>query len=209
MGSHLGLTRMYGRAPRGQRPVGTAPRNRGANRTLIAALTRDGPGPGLLLEGPLTGAAFTAYLTGCLAPTLRPGQIVVVDNVRPHRDDRARQAIEARGAELWFLPTYSPDLNPIEEGFSKLKGILRDLAPRTPDEHRAALWTALEALTAEDAAGWIAHAGYGRRRPRPHPTRAHRRRASRLHPPLRSHRPPPPPPSSTAGVRIRVILRPG
>ena len=158
-GSHLGFTPTYSRAPRGQRARGCAPRNRGRNRTLITALTLDGIGPGLLLEGALDGAAFDAYVTHLLAPTLRPGQIVVVDNLQAHHRDRAQAAIEARGAEVWFLPSYSPDLTPIEAAFAKLKPLLRRAAARTHEALAAAIWAALAAITPEDAAGWFTHCG--------------------------------------------------
>ncbi len=170
-GSHLGLTPRFSRAPRGQRAHGSAPRNRGTNRTLITALTLAGTGPGLILEGALDGAAFDAYITGLLAPTLQPGQIVVVDNLRAHHRERARAAIEARGAELWFLPSYSPDLNPIEEAFSKVKTLLRRAAARTHEALVAAIWAALAAITPRDAAGWFTHCGYAPRPPRRHPAR--------------------------------------
>jgi transposase len=174
-GSHLGFTPTYSRAPRGQRARGCAPRNRGKNRTLITALTLDGMGPGLLLEGALDGAAFEAYITHLLAPTLRPGQIVVVDNLKAHHRERAQAAIEARGAELWFLPSYSPDLTPIEEAFAKLKHLLRQAGARTHEALATAIWAALAAITPEDAAGWFSHCGYPPERSR----RARRRHASR------------------------------
>ena len=178
VGSHLGMTRRYSRAPRGERAYGTAPSSRGKNRTLITALTLAGIGPGLLLDEAIDRNAFDAYIIHRLAPTLLPGQIVIVDNLRVHYSDRAREAIERRGAQIWYLPPYSPDLNPIEEAFSKVKTFLRAAEPRTLDEHSAAIWAALRAITPQDAAGWFAHAGYGTRRPkRPH--RAPRRRRPR------------------------------
>ncbi len=159
-GSNLGMTPTYSRAPRGQRAVGSAPRNRGINRTLVTSLSLDGAGRGLLLEGALNGAAFDAYVSHVLAPTLRPGQIVVLDNLSAHHGERARAAIEARGAELWFLPAYSPDCNPIEEAFSKLKELLRRAEARTHEALAEAIWAGLRAITAQDARGWIDHAGY-------------------------------------------------
>jgi transposase len=159
-GSHLGMTRRYSRAPRGQRAYGTAPGSRGKNRTLIAALTLAGIGPGLLLDEAIDRETFDGYVIHRLVPTLTPGQIVVVDNLMVHYSDRARAAIEACGAQLWYLPAYSPDLNPIEEAFSKVKTFLRSAAPRTTDEHSTAMWAALRAITPQDAAGWFAHAGY-------------------------------------------------
>ena len=159
-GSHRGLTPRYSRAPRGQRARGAAPRNRGVNRTLVAALTLAGPGPGLLFDGAMTGDRFAAYVRHVLAPTLKSGQIVVVDNLSAHHHEGARAAIEARGAELWFLPPYSPDLNPIEEGFSKLKAHLRRVEARTDEALTAALWEGFDAITPKNARGWVRHAGY-------------------------------------------------
>ena len=180
-GSHLGLTPTYGRAPRGERARGSAPRNRGKDRTLITALTLAGPGPGLLLEGALDRAAFDAYVTHLLAPTLRPGQVVVVDNLRAHHSERARAAIEARGASLRFLPAYSPDLTPIEEAFAELKHLLRRAAARTHEALVAAIWAALAAIVPQDAAGWFTHCGYPPR-PRRSPRRRHRRTPPRPRP---------------------------
>ena len=167
-GSDLGMTRTHSRAPRGQRAYGDVPGRRGRNRTLITALTVDGFGPGLLLDEPIDRPAFDGYIIHRLAPTLQPDQIVVVDNLKVHYSRRAEAAIEARGARLWYLPAYSPDLTPIEEAFSKVKAALRTSAPRTLEAHSAAVWAALRTVTPQDAAGWIAHAGYGpRQRPKP------------------------------------------
>ena len=159
-GSHIALTPTHARAPRGQRAVGVVPRNRGRVTTTVAALTPDGMGPALLLEGGIDGAAFEAYVAHQLAPTLQPGQIVAMDNLRAHQGERVRAAIAARGAELWFLPAYSPDLNPIEEAFSKLKALLRRAAARTREVLADALRAALQAITPHDARGWYAHCGY-------------------------------------------------
>lgn len=166
-GSHLGMTRRHSRAPRGQRAYGTAPNSRGKNRTLITSLTLAGFGPGLLLDEALTYDTFEGYVMHRLAPTLKPNQIVVADNLKVHYSPRARAAIEATGAHLWFLPPYSPDLNPIEEAFSKVKTFLRTAEPRTLEAHSTAIWAALRTITPQDAAGWFAHAGYGKRRRRP------------------------------------------
>jgi transposase len=159
-GSNLGLTRTHSRAPRGQRAYGDVPQRRGPNRTLITALTLDGFGPGLLLDEAIDRTTFDGYIVHRLAPTLKPGQIVVVDNLKVHYSDRARAAIEAQGAHLWYLPPYSPDLNPIEEAFSKVKTFLRTAAPRTLAEHSTAIWAALRTISPQDATGWFAHAGY-------------------------------------------------
>lgn len=176
-GSHLGLTRRHSRAPRGQRAYGTAPGSRGKNRTLITSLTLAGFGPGLLLDEAITYGTFEGYVIHQLAPTLKPGQIVVADNLTVHRSERARAAIEATGAQLWFLPPYSPDLNPIEEAFSKVKTFLRTAEPRTLEDHSTAIWAALRTITPHDAAGWFAHAGYGTRRRRPKKRSARRRQS--------------------------------
>jgi transposase len=173
-GSDLSLTRTHSRAPRGQRAYGDVPGRRGPNRTLITALTVAGVGPGLLLDEAIDRTTFDGYIIHRLAPTLEPDQIVVVDNLKVHYSDRAREAIEARGAQLWYLPAYSPDLTPIEEAFSKLKAALRTSGPRTVEAHSTAIWAALRTVTPQDAAGWIAHAGYGPRRRRP--TRSPRQR---------------------------------
>jgi transposase len=160
IGSHLGLTRLYARAPRGERAVGSAPRNRGRTRTAISSVALDGMGPGLLVEGGVSTAGFEAYVEHILAPTLEPGQIVVMDNLQQHQGARTRELIEARGAELWFLPGYSPDLNPIEEAFSKLKALLRQAAARTHEALAAAIWAGLKAITSSDARGYFTHCGY-------------------------------------------------
>jgi transposase len=159
-GSHLGLTRLYARAPRGERAVGRAPRNRGRTRTAVAALTLGGMGPGLLVEGGISTAGFEAYVERILAPALVPGQVVVLDNLQQHRGGRTRELIEARGAELWFLPAYSPDLNPIEEAFSKVKALLRAAAARAHETLAGAIWAALAAISPADARGYFDHAGY-------------------------------------------------
>jgi transposase len=179
-GSDLSLTRTHSRAPRGQRAYGDVPQRRGRNRTLITALTVDGFGPGLLFDEPIDRTTFDGYVIHRLAPTLKPDQIVVVDNLKVHYSDRATAAIEARGAHLWYLPAYSPDLTPIEEAFSKVKTVLRTSAPRTVEAHSTAIWAALRTITPQDAAGWIAHAGYGPRRRRP--SRSPRRRPTPIVP---------------------------
>ena len=173
-GSDLGMTRPYSRAPRGQRAYGDVPGRRGQNRTLITALTIDGFGPGLLLDEAIDRVTFDGYVIHLLAPTLKSDQIVVVDNLKVHDSDRAKAAIEGRGAQLWYLPTYSPDLTPIEEAFSKVKTALRTSGPRTVEAHSTAIWAALRTITPQDAAGWIAHAGYGSP---PRPQRSARQRS--------------------------------
>lgn len=134
---------------------------RGENKTVLAALSLAGVGPTLRFDGPMTTDRFEGYIRHRLAPTLRPGQVVVADNLQAHHSDRARAAIEATGASFWHLPSYSPDLNPIEEAFSKLKAALRRAKARTDDALRSATWAALAAITPADCAGWFAHCRYG------------------------------------------------
>jgi transposase len=181
-GSTTGMTRTHARAPRGERAHASAPRNHETNRTTIASLTQDGMGPALILDEAMTTRGFEAYVQQVLAPTLQPGQIVGLDNLRQHKSDRVRALIEQRGASIWFLPSYSPDCNPIEEAFSKVKTLLRSAAARTHEALVAAIWAALAAITPADAQGYFAHAGYGRtnrcQRPRIRPTGIQRRRAA-------------------------------
>jgi transposase len=131
--THTALTRRRARAPRGHRAVGPVPRNHGTNVTLLAALTPEGIGPALPLTGGVTGAAFAAYAARLLAPSLRPGQVVILDNLSAHKHEQARTAIEAVGARLLFLPAYSPDFHPIELAFSKIKSTC---APPPPAHQR-------------------------------------------------------------------------
>jgi len=117
-GSQINMTPLYAYAPRGERAIGKVPRNYGANLTLIASLSLSGMGEALMLDGSADAAAFEAYVEQILAPNLRPGQIVILDNLSIHQGPQVKQAIEARGCQLLFLPSYSPDLSPIEEALS-------------------------------------------------------------------------------------------
>jgi transposase len=162
-GSHLGYTPTHAWAPRGQRAYASAPANRGENKTVVAALTLDGVGPRLRFAGAMTTARFAGYVRFCLAPTLRPGQVVIADNLKAHHHPTIRAAIEARGARFLPLPAYSPDFNPIEEAFSKVKQFLRRRQARTDDDLRAATWDAFATITPTDAAGWFTHCGYPQR----------------------------------------------
>jgi transposase len=159
-GSHLGYTPTHAWAPRGQRAHAAAPVNRGENQTVIAAVTLDGVRAVMRFDGSMTGARFVGYVRHVLAPTLRPGQVVIADNLRAHHADGARAAIEARGARLRFLPPYSPDFNPIEHAFSEVKQALRRAAARSDEALRAATWAAFATVTTTDIAGWFAHRGY-------------------------------------------------
>jgi transposase len=158
--THTALTRRRARAPRGERAVGRVPRNHGPNVTLLAALTPGGVGPALAIAGAVDGAAFARYAEQVLAPTLRPGQIVVLDNLSAHKSVDARTAVEAAGARLLFLPAYSPDFNPIELAFAKVKEHLRAAAARTPDGLQAATTSAIDVISSADARGFYAHCGF-------------------------------------------------
>jgi transposase len=154
------LTRLYGWAPHDQRATGSVPRNHGKNTTLVAALTPDGLQVPWMIEGAMDTATFEWYIQEQLAPTLQPGQVVVLDNLSVHKAESIRQAVEARSCQLLFLPPYSPDFTPIEQAFSKIKAILRGLGARTREELWEAVRVAVEAITRADAVAWFAHAGY-------------------------------------------------
>jgi transposase len=151
---------LYGWAPHDHRATGSVPRNHGKNTTLVAALTPDGLHVPWMIEGAMDTPTFEWYITEQLAPTLRPGQIVVLDNLSVHKAARIRQAIEARRCQLLFLPSYSPDFTPIEQAFSKMKAVLRRLGARTKETLWEAMRVAVEAITPDDAIAWFAHAGY-------------------------------------------------
>ncbi len=161
-GVHTSMTRLRARAPRGERAYGSVPRNRGKNTALLASMTLAGAmGECMTVEGSTKAFVFEAYVERFLAPSLRPGQIVVMDNLGAHKTDRVRELIEGRGCELWFLPAYSPDLNPIEGAFSKVKARLRKASARTREALVEAMGEALSSVTPRDAEGWFAHCGYG------------------------------------------------
>jgi transposase len=159
-GVHTSLAPIYGYAPKGERLGLSVPRNRGKNTTLLCSMTIEGMGPSLAVEGATTAGVFGAYVEKVLVPGLRAGQIVVMDNLGAHRPKRVRKLIEGRGCELLYLPAYSPDLNPIEEAFSKLKHLLRKAAARGKEALVEAMGAALSAITAADARGFFEHAGY-------------------------------------------------
>jgi transposase len=162
-GTHTSMTRLRARAPKGERAYGSVPRNRGKNTTLIASMTlRGAMGEAMAVEGSTKAFVFEAYVEHfLLAPTLQEGQVVVMDNLWAHKTDRVKELIEERGCQLWFLAAYSPDLNPIEEAFSKIKAHLRKAAARTREALVEAMGQALSAVTSRDVAGWIAHCSYG------------------------------------------------
>jgi len=167
MGTNTSLSPTYAWAPRGRRAHAKVPRNRGKNTTLLASMTSEGMGPCLAIVGSTTRGVFEAYVERVLSPVLRPGQVVVMDNLTAHKGGRIRELIEARGCELLYLPPYSPDFNPIEEAFSKVKGFLRKAGAHTREALVEALGAALDAVTIGDACGFFEHCGYRLRPARP------------------------------------------
>ena len=159
-GTHIALTPLYARAPKGQRAVGKVPRNTGINTTLLASLSLDGMGEALILEGAADGLAFETSIEQVLVPSLRSGQMVVMDNLSIHQGKRVRLAIEAKGCQLLFLPAYSPDFSPIEQAFSKLKAALRRIGARSHEALFEAIAQAMKTITDADARGWFKHCGY-------------------------------------------------
>jgi transposase len=162
MGTTTSLAPLYAWAPKGERARCEMPRNRGKNTTLLASMTAEGMGSCLAVVGSTTKAVFEAYLERVLAPTLRPGQVVVMDNLTSHKGEKVRELIEGRGCELLYLPPYSPDFNPIEEAFAKVKALLRKAGARTREALVEALGAALDAVTVRDARGFLEHCGYRR-----------------------------------------------
>jgi transposase len=159
-GSNLALTRLYGRAAPGERVAEGVPQNYGENLTMLAAIGLDGLQAPMTVNGAVDGAVFLTYVRGVLAPTLSAGDIVVMDNLKAHKVAGVREAIEARGARVEYLPPYSPDLNPIEKCWSKVKTYLRKAKARTREALEAALKEALLLVTVSDARAWFAHCGY-------------------------------------------------
>jgi transposase len=154
------MTRAYGRAPTHERVYGSVPKNWGDNITLSAGITRDGLIAPLRLIGSMNGDYFEAYVETLVVPELRPGDIVIWDNLGAHKCARVAQLIADAGAEVVFLPPYSPDLNPIEMIWSKVKSVLRTIGARTFDALEEAIVVALRTVTAEDTTNCIRHAGY-------------------------------------------------
>jgi transposase len=160
MGANISLAPLYAWSRRGERAFASVPRNWGKNVTLLASMSIRGMGPCLAVEGSTTREVFLAYLEHVLAPTLRPGQVVVMDNLSSHKGERVRQIIAGRGCELLYLPPYSPDFNPIEEAFAKLKALVRKAEARSRKVLIEAMGRALEALTVGDARSFFEHRGY-------------------------------------------------
>ena len=159
-GAKTDMARRYARGPRGQRVRAAVPAGHWSTTTMLCAIGIDGPRAPFVLEGPIDADAFAVYCQRVLAPALRVGDVVVLDNLGPHKDSRARAAIEAAGASVLYLPPYSPDLNPIENMWSKVKALLRKAAARTLDALLDAIAGALGAVTAADCRGFFEHCGY-------------------------------------------------
>lgn len=159
-GTRIDMTRTHGRAPKGLRVVEAVPRNRGRVTTVLGALTLMGMVAHMLVEGGTTGEVFERFVLEHLAPTLQPGQLVVWDNLAAHKQRSVREAIEAKGCQVVFLPHYSPEFNPIEEAWSKVKALLRKSAARTRQTLHEAIHQAIGCITPKDAHGWFGHSGY-------------------------------------------------
>ena len=160
MGTNTSLSPLYGWSKKGQRAYGSVPRNRGKNTTLLSSMTIEGMGPSLAVEGATDTKVFETYVERVLAPTLREGQVVVMDNLSAHKGEGVRELIEQRGCEPLYLPSYSPDFNPIEEAFGKIKNLIRKVEARSRETLLEAIGAAISALSAQDAHGFFAHCGY-------------------------------------------------
>ncbi len=161
MGSNTSLSPLRAWSRRGERARCRAPRNRGKNTTLLSSMSAEGMGPSLAVTGAVDAEVFEAYLERVLLPELRPGRIVVMDNLSAHKTEKVGRLIEGAGCELLYLPPYSPDLNPIEEAFSKIKNLLRKAEARTRETLLEAMGQAISSVTDEDARGFFRHCGYG------------------------------------------------
>lgn len=159
-GTSTKMARMYGRAARGERCRAPVPHGHWKTTTFVGALRLSGMTAPMTLDGAMNGAAFLAYVEQVLVPTLRPGDIVVMDNLPAHKPPAIRAAIERAGAELYFLPPYSPDFNPIEMAFSKVKALLKKAAARTLTSLWDAIRDAIDAVTSHDCRGFFTAAGY-------------------------------------------------
>jgi transposase len=154
------MTRTHGRCARGQRLVAKAPHGRWRTLTFLAALRHDRIVAPCVFDGPINGQSFLAYVEQCLVPELSPGDIVVIDNLGSHKGKAVRRAIRSTGAKLFFLPAYSPDLNPIEQVFAKLKVLLRKAAERTVEATWRRIGQLLDHFTPAECADYLANAGY-------------------------------------------------
>jgi transposase len=160
-GANITLVPRYGRAPKGHRCYGSQPRGHYRHLTLFASLSLTGMEAPMILEGAADREAFRTYVERVLVPTLRPGQLVILDNLSVHKQAPLRRAIEAIGCHVLFLPTYSPDFNPIEHAFATIKQVLRRAQARTTEALMEAIAHAIDAITLDDAAGFFRGCGYG------------------------------------------------
>ena len=160
-GAKTNMTRLYGRAMAGQRAIDDTTSGHWCTTTMISSVRFDGSTACMVVDGATNKDVFEAYIEQILLPTLKAGDIVILDNLSAHKSRHARKLIESVEAELWYLPAYSPDLNPIEKMWSKIKSILRTLKARTKDALIGAIAKALEMVTANDAKGWFESCGYG------------------------------------------------
>lgn len=154
------MARLYGRCARGQRLRSSIPHGHWKTTTFVAGLRLSGLTAPMVLDGPMTAPWFVAYVEQILAPTLRPGDVVIMDNLPPHKSATARALIEATGARLMLLPPYSPDFNPIENAFSKLKALLRKAAARTKEALWQTIGQLLDTFTLDECANYFSAAGY-------------------------------------------------
>lgn len=160
MGSNTSLHELYAYSPKGERAYCSVARNRGKNTTLLASMNLCGMGPSMVVKGGVNGAVFEVYLREMLVPTLGEGDVVVMDNLSVHKSERVREMIEGAGAEVLYLPPYSPDFNPIEEAFSKIKNLLRKAGARVREVLVEVIGEALCEVTEEDARAFFEHCGY-------------------------------------------------
>jgi transposase len=156
MGSNTSLHELYAYSPRGQRAYCSVARNRGKNTTLLSSMTLSGMGPSMVVEGGTNGAVFERYLREVLVPALREGDVMVMANLSVHKSERVRELIEGADAQLIYLPPYSPDFNPIEEAFSKIKNLIRKAGARVHE----VLVVAISEVSGEDAKAFFEHCGY-------------------------------------------------
>lgn len=156
---------LHGWGPRGRRLRGFAPHGHWRTLTFLGALRCDGLVAPCVFDGPINGVCFRAYVEQQLVPTLRPGDIVVMDNLGSHKSAAVRQLIQAAGARLWFLPPYSPDLNPIEQAFAKIKHWMRDAQKRTREDTWRHIGTLVQTINADECANYLANAGYASSKP--------------------------------------------
>ena len=159
-GAKTNMKRLYGRAKQGQRTVDDTPSGHWCTTTMISSMRLDGSTACMVVDGATNKDVFQVYVQHILLPTLKTGDIVIMDNLSAHKNQKVRDLIESVGAQLWFLPPYSPDLNPIEKMWSKIKSILRTIKARTEESLINAVAKALDKITANDAKRWFQSCGY-------------------------------------------------